>query len=235
MGRNTRPVPDDFQDFALRNTRDAARAHYRASSNTFARWAEETGITALLSARNPNRSQRTLPPDFKLFAICETNDDLAVRYNASRTTISKWRRETGTVRPRIVAPRIEMPSNFPILAPTMTRAEAIKRFKVSDNTLSRWLRETGTAFKPWLRFTSSLPLVKVPSGDVSLAGQAAHFLRRYYPNVYKAEILSDAIRKQLPQRGSGMFVVGNKGVMIAADVIALAMDKGFDPDSWRRL
>jgi hypothetical protein len=118
------------------------------------------------------------------------------------------------------------------------------RYDVSDVTLTRWCRETGlkpkriaasVIAKPAGRWHTPAAAVTV---DTSTAAQAAqHLRRRGFSNIFKSEILSTGERGRwgIDGDGKGIWIVAGRGAVPAADLIALASAKGFDPQAWARI
>lgn len=236
MGREIRTLPDGFSAYALAHKVKDTRAHFRISNETFRRWAAEAGVMDTISRRNKTLPLvRHVPPEFTTFAPIETNAALAARFNASEPLISRWRRETATPAPARVVALKGPPPGFAAIVATMFRYQAAKHFGVGDTVLARWASETNARFRPWRRFNPTINAAPISGPDVSVLGQAAHHLRRFFPNVYKAEILPPLQRAKLPDHGKGMFIVGARGALPAAEVIALAKAKGFNPDAWREI
>lgn len=187
--------------------------------------------------------KRPAPDDFRDVAQGKNNRQLAEHYGTCNSNVSRWRGETGTP---YVHPAPVMPDDFAARAPTMTYDEMRAIWEVSTGTIAKWLRACGVTSirrpaqvaesrrvrvetKPKRAAHYGRPAPISAAVDGSYAGQAAHFLRRTYPNVYRMSILDKAALRArgIPDDGVNHFHVGGRGILPANDVIELAKAKGW--------
>lgn len=145
----------------------------------------------------------------------------------------------------------DAPADFVELATTMTKGQLARHYDKHHKAITRWLRETGSTCLPYVppvakpkpepkragpavnrSVAGPIKLSGIPQGDISMAGEAAHFLRRTIVPVYRADVLDESARRKLPNNGRDMFVVGRIGAIPAADVIAMAEKRGFRATSY---
>lgn len=239
MSQPQRPLPDDFAARARGKTLKVLRREFGAGTYTIDRWLKIVGLSHQIK-RSPRRCRLAMPSDFAELAAKLSNNALRLHYDRSATTISRWRSQCGVPDQesyiRGVGPR-PLPAGFAAQARTMSQYGLERHYGAGTNTVKRWLSETGITARAATRgFTSHFPKAAVqPAGDPSVAGRAAQHLRSFYTPVYRAAILSEKEKRKLPNRGENMFIVGAKGALPAADVIALAETRGFDPRAWARI
>lgn len=132
---------------------------------------------------------------------------------------------TPLTRPAPPAPELRpMPGGFALVAPTLSHLQNLRHWQCGETALRRWYREANVRPKPFVpRLLAPQPNA-IPHRDRSDAGRAAQHLRRYFPNVYRVDILPARERVGIP---AGMFMVAGKGVMAERDLVALAERYGF--------
>lgn len=240
-------MPADFVEFIRGHTVKETRAHYGYGNTTIARLVAQAGMTEEIAARSAKFAKGKLPApeDFAYHAAREINAELCERYGRSNSIIIRWRKIVGVRSPSPHAPK-PVPENFAASAVGMTQSEAASHFGVSLETAKRWAAVSGIRFQkyqPVSRPSAHLsPRLRASFGqqimaprDTSMVGDAAHHLRRFFSNIYKAEILPPKDRAKLPDGGRGMFIVSGRGAMAASELIELAQKKGWNPDAWRTL
>lgn len=231
-----RPAPADFRARAAELGAWALKRHYRTGIRLINRWYEETGAVRLIEPPMP------VPANFAEMVARTHQLGLVRHYRVSNSTVRRWLGETGLTpapAPRVENPRrMPMPEDFPELAPTLTRAQLGDRLGVSDTVILRWCQEAGVRpMRSPFRRRKGGPVARgeaIPPVDPDLAAQAAQFLRRRFI-VYSCAILPAQERRGLPNKGRDHYYVNGRGVMPAADMIALAEERGFDHRAWARL
>lgn len=228
-----RPCPPDFlEQFELHNgSLRGLQLHYSAGAVTMARWARQQGVTKVTKGR----TFRPMPDDFPALAADHNDRWLRTHFGAGDMTVVRWREEARVAAPTIVHPRAARPApaEFKRVCPTMTLTGLVKHFGATDTTIRRWAREENVRPKPG-QYVRGLKAAPISPIDDSLLGLAKQHLRSFYPNVHNAEILPLAERKRLPNKGKDLVVVGGKGALPPAEVIALAKSRGFYPQALGR-
>jgi len=117
-----------------------------------------------------------------------------------------------------------MPADFARVAPTLSHQQNLRRWQCGEPVLRRWYGEAGVKPKPFVPRLLPPQASTVPYRDDTHVGRAAHHLRRYFSNVYRADVLPKRERPLVP---AGWYFVAGKGFVPGADVIALAERYGF--------
>ncbi|WP_333571336.1 hypothetical protein [Sphingomonas sp.] len=237
MSRQLRPMPDDFTQLALQKSRQQLIVHYRAGADTVTRWLNE-----LSSSERPanwtGRPRIEIPADFQESAALLGNPALAEKYGCGKSTIIRWRRELGVKAPRRPLEgrdRSPPPAGFAEVARTTSVEMLCVRYRVERRRVLRWLRETGFAPKPnklvvmqnMGKRNVAAAQVAPTNRDMSLAGRAADFLQKRGP-IFRCDFI-------------GRFKLGGthwkwRGkAHTAAEIIAAAAERGFDPDAWKQI
>ena len=176
-------------------------------------------------------------------------------------TIARWMRDLNIPKPKreIVRPKMtpDVPADWAEVVPTMFKYEIADHYRMSPMMVTRLIEQTGvksrkTAHelarekppkqpaqkrKPFLRvrnFTSpiryGLPVIRDGA-----AVRAASHLRRYYPNVHRADIqmlinkpVTWGDQQGLPDRGRGYYYVSGRGILTDQEVVELAESLGFE-------
>jgi hypothetical protein len=178
-----------------------------------------------------------VPADFLEHASAQ-NAELTARYDVSKSTVTRWRKETNTRKRDVARPRpvgvpykpLPVPDNFVALAPTMRMHEAGIFWGVGPRPLYRWARKVGVSFRRIKQIgnrQNSMPTDRAAHRDMSNAGQAADHLRRYGP-VFRCTADGKPDTKGTHwHRGS--FVLTDE------DIIDRAQRNGWDADAWRKI
>lgn len=224
-----RDMPADFAERLATTSKHRMMLDYSCGHSTLMRWiAQHEGRW---TRGNPH-PLRPMPADFADHAR-ETNAELINRYRCTSRTIMRWRELVG-VAPRNNDPA-PMPEGFAEAARRMTTAQLCDRFDRSEWCIGRWRREAG--IKP-LRQARTFDFTGIPGNklsvtshnhhrDMTRAGQAADFLRRFAPVIRcNAEGHYDP---------TGRFWRRGSAVLCAGAVIARAERQGFRPDAWREI
>lgn len=153
-----RPIPDDFHEYAGKESQPKLMKRYGAGYIVVKRWLDETGLhlkrsdynfTAMGGPRAP------VPADFVANQALMSIPHLMAHYGVGRKVIRRWLDETGNKRVR----------------PAKAEAQPDKRKKAAPAPL---LRPTvGTFFLTPLAFSSRR--------DLSPVGRAAEFMQRDRP------------------------------------------------------
>lgn len=218
-------VPDGFRTYVMSHGVKETRAHFHMGADRFRVCCEALGIADRITKRRGNLSRlpRPMPADFARNAVVETNEELEKRYHAGPNLVTRWRRQSGVIRE---TPRRGggVPDDWPRLAPTRYASELAVIFRTSPSTIARWSAKTGISPKK-----GRVPMtpMAVPQIDPGVTAQAAHHLRRFFPNVYRADILPLRERRALPRQGVGLIVVAGRGALSAAEIVKLAVSHGF--------
>ncbi|MDO7841103.1 hypothetical protein [Sphingomonas immobilis] len=223
----TAPLPEDFAAHASSMTFVQLREHYGRGSGTISRWIRESKVS-----RSRTRSR---PSDFAELAQTMTSAELRLHYRTSKASISQWRRECAIVTPRerhISAGTFKptpVPENFRQVAPTLSVHAAKIFFEVGDTVLRRWEAEAGVRLRRQLPGRPRQPgtVINDTIRDMSRAGQAADFLRRFGPVAR-----CDATGRYL---ADGFYWRRGSTVLSADEVIERAERNGWRADAWRQI
>ena len=130
-----------------------------------------------------------------------------------------------------------LPDDWYEVAPSMTHSQLVRHYGLSSDVVRRMIRESGVRTKKRVYRRSHVPLRPgVEDRVVSPVEEAANYLRRFYRNVFRCDLVvrDDSRGKvlwgdqhKLPNRGRGFYHVDNLGVLANNDVIALAIKKGW--------
>jgi hypothetical protein len=159
-----------------------------------------------------------------------TNDQLGALYGVSRFKIVEWRKETNATRKDTSFKKLPIPARFVELAPQMNRHEAELFFGLGHTALHRMCLETGVRFRPpvVIRYKSTHgPLHREVGRDMSRAGMAADYLRRFGP-IWRCD-------SRGTQLSDGAFWRRNMAVLTDDEVIERAQHLGWRPDSLKVL
>lgn len=179
---------------------------------------------------------RPCPADFAEHAH-ETNHELMARYQCGTKVLVRWRAETGIIVRNPSEPT-PMPDGFALVAQSMTMRELRERYSRSEPVVRRWCqlagvtpRRVGTKERVQLGLASraarNFSPVNVSHRDMSRAGQAADFLRRFGPVVRCNSGGRYDPKGDHWRRGCS--------ILAAAEVIERAERLGFDADAWKRV
>ena len=176
-------------------------------------------------------------------------------------TIARWMREGNIPKPQriVVRPKMtpDVPDDWADVVPTMFKYEIADHYNMSPMMVTRLIQQTGIrsrktahelaseklpkqptpkrkTFQRVCTFTSpmryALPILKEGA-----AVRAASYLRRYYPNVHRADIqilinkpLTWGDQQGLPDRGRGYHYVAGRGILTDQEVVELAEKLGFE-------
>lgn len=174
-----------------------------------------------------------MPADYRELARTMTDKQLQRHYEAGYGPIARWRAESGIPRPIPAAkPNLQMPADFAEVARGMTVTEAAFRFGRQPETIRRWFVYAGVTPRE-SRVVITKPVSRAVL-DPSVPSQAAQHLRRFYANVFRADIRLDERTRQtwgaahgVPDNGRGHHFVSGLGVLPDYEMIALARDHGF--------
>lgn len=191
----------------------------------------------------PKPQRRPVPDDFEQH-VHESYNQLGRRYGAGYGTVHRWIIERGVVRPPAKSQRkvLPVPADYATATAGMSRRAVAKLHGVSEDTAERWDREQQVvrdcyrggrprAVKP-VRRVSIVPTymtapVDRPHLDMSYAGRAAEYLRRFGPVIRCDANGRFAIDGTHWRRGSTL--------LDAAQIVDRAVRNGFDADAWKRV
>lgn len=186
---------------------------------------------------------RPVPEDFAEHAhdSYKANQE---RFRAGYHTMRRWYAETGIPVPfgQGQRQRKHPPADYATTTIGISRRQVAKTHGVSEDTAERWDRELGIvrprhlpgrkpATKPVRRVsvvsTFMTAPVDRPHMDMSYAGRAAEYLRKYGPVIRCDERGRFDIAGTHWRRGSTL--------LDAAQIIDRAVRNGFDADAWKRV
>ncbi|MET3710382.1 hypothetical protein ABIC65_001062 [Sphingomonas trueperi] len=228
--RKPRPAPEDFVEMAKTMTHKQLVKHYGSSSGTVSRWRLETG-----AKKHAGREMRAIPDDFRANAKTMTWKDLRDHYHASNEVLQRWRILSGVRLEKAARPLTPPPAGFRQAATVMLRTQLATHYHVSKGMIDRWLRETGLqalgrvqAEARVVHAIGAPKLAAVPNNrDMSLAGRAADFLQK------RAAIFRCDANGRFQLGGTHWKWRGKAHT--AAEIIAEACERGFEPDAWKEI
>lgn len=239
--RRKMPVPPDFAGHAS-DTQKALAKRYGVSTSKISSWRREAGVP------KPRGSAPSKPPaGFREKASKLSVRELCRVFASNSKTVRKWRIACALPpRGRYMQPA---PEDFAELARGMTAAELTRHYDEGAKIIARWIRETGAkpaAARPLAprkrhpapdrhRITPiaghfALPAVKnsVPPPRSGREEEAAQFLRRHYPCVYRCDAGGHPDQKGTHWRCGALVLTGG-------ELLAKAETRGWDADEWRRV
>ena len=159
---------------------------------------------------------------------------LSRHWHTAIPTIHRWLRETG-LTDRVNNP--PPPKSWGDIAPTKNKVELSAHYKVTTSVILRWIQLTGINARPKRQLVLSRAEARDRaaikySGSKDLEA-AAHFLRRHYPNVHRADIYLTTQRtwgqaRGLPDKGRGRYYVDSIGVIGVRELLELAKRHGYN-------
>lgn len=196
------PIPSDFAEQFAKLRRAEVAAHYGVSIATIRNWRQATGV-------EPTRFRlpmKAAPKDFAERAAGLSLRKLSEHYGVGEKVVRRWYRETGAPQKRVQrGAALEMPADFAAVAPTLAVYELERRYGRHYTTIQRWLRTLGILpkkapphrggrrsrpepkRKPAKKGTFILPgTMAIPPALIGREQEAAQFLRRFYPWVYRS-------------------------------------------------
>ena len=179
-------------------------------------------------------SHRPMPDGFIEFASAPgvSVKQIIRQFRCHSDVANRWLSEAGiTLGPRLKP----VPDDWHQRVGTMSAIKLATHYGVANTVVKRWLRETNTKpAKPQPRIFKLPGLVMQPKPIVqrSEIEDAAHYLRRFYANVFRCDIKYDERRTWgfvhgVPNGGRGFYHVDRLGILANNDVIELAKKKGW--------
>lgn len=162
---------------------------------------------------------------------------LSRHWHTAIPTIHRWLKETG-LTDRVNNP--PPPKSWGDIAPTKNKIELSTHYKVTTSVILRWIQLTGINARPKRQLVLSRPEMRARAqakygGDSKTLDAAAHFLRRFYANVHRADIYLTRTctwgeSRGLPHRGKGLYYIDSVGVVTNEDMLTLARKHGYEAD-----
>lgn len=246
-----RPLPDDWREVAATMTPRRLVVHYRTSYRTIKRWMMECPVDTAGGRRGCGAP---VPDDWTDIAPRMTKPLLRKRYRVADLTLERWIAESGVdvLRPY----RAPMPEGFYDVARGSTFAELMRHYRRDLTTIKRWLvdapdwvkagmeearraacqagakagaasarkAKAATQLKPktsgW-----KLPMrPDVQAAPTCRADEAMRYMQRFGP-CYPLRVLNKVL--------DGYSFRGIR--MTAAQIIAEAEKRGWNPNAWREI
>lgn len=219
-GTVTRDMPADFAEVAAKIGVSRTRKHYKASWKTVYRWASEAGLAGKRHKPHKPRQKKVLeiPEDWDQVAPTLYRYQLATHYGISLLMVKRLIEETG------VSSRL-----------------TVHDLKKINGAAPRHKIGVGEAKPRGLRN----PMRNKPApgwavnDNVDIYGLAAKHLRRFYPNVHRADILMYVNKKTtwgfvhgVPNGGRGQYFVAGVGVVTNERLLEMARERGFNVHSF---
>lgn len=193
-------------------------------------------MTAPAATRRSGPAYRPMPADFPELARKMADNRLREHYRAGQLTVMRWRRQSGVRHVPEGAPlNARVPADFAEVAQGKTVIAVSRHYNRDTRTIRRWFVYTGLTPRPEseTRIVITKPVIRAEL-DPSVPSQAAQHLRRFYANVFRADIRLDERTRQtwgtahgVPDNGRGHHFVSGLGVLPDYEMIALARDHGF--------
>lgn len=218
-------IPADFTErVAELRTFKAIRAHYGCGYAMLKTWVDATGVTLEQAKTGPrpvdlpagwfelaptmtvSEASRHFGHDVRTLRQMEARSGVKfVPFDAARA-----QRERAASKPK--APKPEAPKAEVASPKPKTQHKAFAADSGGRAHRSQWADRT----------------------PMSEADSAAHFLRRFFSNVHRADIVVTATPRRtwgflqgLEDGGAGLYRVGRRGVMSVREMIALARERGW--------
>jgi len=238
VGIRSTVTPYDFADNAKEMTRKQLAEFYHCTPDTVSRWAKLLGVQFVVSITH---QPRPMPADYPELARSLTYEQAMKRYGVASGTVERWREALGLKK----SYHVSIPSDFAELAPTMSQRELRAHYRVGGEKINQWCIEAGVKYgverpveakarKPHVDMRHVLGKRSVPALGSATVDRAAHFLRRFYSNVFRADIkMREGDNRtwgefhNIDNKGRGFYIVDNLGAVPFHEVIELANKKGF--------
>lgn len=239
------PIPADLADHIHLPNRVLGEK-YGVSAIMVASWRRRAELPAT-GLKGGVRPPTPRPEGFDDKARTMTVRELAKHFRMGTTTVRRLLGEA--VVPIVRVRSTDTPDWFAAEAATMTIPQVMDRARVGRTTVARWETATGVrcfrvaALKkrqtvdfvrqapPKARTVAGHKATRQPVGgpqrDMSIAGQAADFLRRDTA-VHRAKADGSYCPK-------GYYYRYGSATITTDELIARAKRKGFDPDAWKRV
>lgn len=228
-------IPEDFATMIRTKTRGELAEMYGRTPETISRWAKMLNLPFYVRFNGPDGIP--IPDDFREIGVRMTYDQAKAHYGVSSHVIESWRKRLGVK----VEYRRAAPEDFKQMAPTLNQTQLMKLYGVTGETVKRWCSEEGVNYyrnpdrqKQMVDRRHVLGKRTVPMLSAGIIDRAAHHLRQFYRNVFRADILVRESTKEtwgdrhgVPNRGKGYYVIDNMGFVPANDVLEMAVKKGF--------
>lgn len=183
MHFNSRPIPEDFRDFATEMSRRELQRHYSAGQATICRWLTEIGCRAL------RRPRSHMPAEFPSYAASMTVAELKAKHRVGHERIKVWCKLAG-VTPKRNGLR-PVPSDFIEAAKFTTKNMLMKNYRADWKTVSRWIEETGVSTAQYIPTPPP-----ASSRGIVFRGHAATPLARDLRHITIFDQAADALRRE---------------------------------------
>lgn len=230
---------------SMKSVADLMGVPYSAVDRMFKR------INYKVRGSGPPTKKGDHPPGIEaLYAELKSVKAVADHYSVNIEVAYRW---LGEARVKLFGARIKplaIPDDWHDVAPRMTQAELMRHYNCGRERIYKLMAVTGV--HP-IKYTDKPPKEKTvreitpkvvrssldkPREDLShlttKAEAAAHYLRRYYANVFKADIRYTDIgretwgfREGLPNGGRHQYSVSGVGVLWLDELIELAEKRGW--------
>lgn len=242
MTRSNRWTDAERQQLAAliaegKNARECAALLGR-ERKTVLKQAQKHSLGAWQSATGHKPLDRTVPADFADNWQTMSQIDLCAHYGRGSAVVSDWCKRLGLVRTQGTGRvKAQTPTDFAAFVKGKSRREIAGHYGISPETVRRMcaelgIRTEGVAFRQSGTSVSSKlqPYHKTamaPQRDMTRAGMAADWLRRFGPVVRCNAAGAYDPRGDHWRRGST--------VLTADEVIDRAERNGWAPDAWKAL
>lgn len=188
---------------------------------------------------------RPVPKDLVEFILSQervTRRAIARHYGVKHDTSARW----VSTLPKHVQDavaygqlKLELPEDWPARAKYMPRKELMAHYGIGDIVLNRWISESkitppyAPGYVPKSSTTQQIKQMPVPPVAPDQHAQAAHYIRRWFSNVHRADILETETgitwgeMRGLPDKGKGKYFVGGLGIVANDDVVEIARARGW--------
>lgn len=213
-----------------------------------------------LARRRTTETRRAAPEDFTDVVKNIGLSKARRHFGASWATVSRWCDEVGLERvrhkPGAERPKkmIEPPADWYERAPTMYKRQLVEHYGLSYLMVDRLLAATGLKSRPTVHeLAAQRPKMSSMRGvrsaqfhlrqlgpsiagndNVDIYGQAARYLRGFFPNVFRCSIklyinksTTFGDENGLPNSGRDHFFVAGVGAVHKDELIQMAVKRGF--------
>lgn len=243
-----RPAPADLERRYMTMKRDELLVYYKCGDSTLARWLKEAGIK-----RKPSyfaSLKKSLPANLAELAHGKNLRELAKIIGMTSEYLGhRLQQEAPAVYEHCRANsrrQKPIPDDFAEVGMMLSTSRLAAHYKTGESTIKRWCqmmplewqreraagmqKRSATLNKPAhsrAKMTWA-PVARIPEAAGDMASQAARYLQRFYSNVFNVGKVYG--KKALEDT----YAVGTLR-MHRDDMIALAEERGFDINAWRKV
>lgn len=223
-------IPPDFATFYRDHPVWQITEKYGFSAETIRRYARYLG----LPSKADQKKQIVVPEGFAKMAETMTLRAVRKALGVGHERI-KLIYEAAGIKPRGKI-GLQIPDNFDALAARLPIEALARETGLSSTTCRRLRAERGIKpphiINPTHGRVYSITAKLIRNNDGSRAYWAAQHLRSRGYIISKVEYSDESYRKKYPR---SHYVVGRFGVMSPDELLSFAIERGYDPDAWKKI